>query len=198
MGDSALSVLTDATGKFLLPNLKSGTYRILFQRNGYDSFGVSVSHAAGNEDKFIGIVQLDGTQTTRLTGQTIQLLPYPFDASKYIDLVTTITGPAISDSTRRYFYFYFSSSPSVNSNNYLISDNTNTQGNGGNQIETQIFFDGSNINSTRFSPGDTVYMKTYIVPPYSFMTSWFDTNTYQTITYPYVGDSLSNYFIWSN
>src|ERR1700720_3002937 len=37
MGDSALNVQTDKTGKYILPALKSGTYRIMFKRKGYDS-----------------------------------------------------------------------------------------------------------------------------------------------------------------
>jgi hypothetical protein len=198
MGDSALSVLTDKTGKFILPNLKSGTYRIMFKKNGYDSIGRDVNHSAGNEDQFIDIIQIDGTQTTTITGQNMQLLLSPFDnVTNYIDMFTSISGPPITSSTMRYMDVYFSSSPGLNAHNYLYMTNTYTHNEGTNQFETQIFFAGTNINSTRFKDGDTVYMKSYIVPPYSFDTSWFDSNSYQNVTYPYVGDSLSNYFIWA-
>jgi hypothetical protein len=202
MGDSALSVETDATGLFLLPNLKSGTYRIMFKRNGFDSLAVNVKHSAGNEDKFIGIVQMAGTQTTHFVSQSIQLLPSPFDnVSKYADMLTTITGPPITGNTQRFINMYFSSSAMVNANNYLYLFQTYTHNEGTNQFETQAFFGGTEINSTRFQAGDTVYVKTYIVPPYFFQnyaTSWFDTNTYKSIAYPYIGDSTLNYFIWAN
>jgi hypothetical protein len=202
MGDSALSVTTDATGLFLLPNLKSGTYRIMFKRNGFDSLAVNVKHSAGNEDKFIGIIQMAGTQTTHFVSQSIQLLASPFDnVSKYADILSSITGPPITGSTQRFINMYFSSSSSVNASNYLYLFQTYTHNEGTNQMETQAFFGGTAISSPQFQPGDTVYVKTYIVPPYFFenyTTSWFDTNTYKSVAYPYVGDSTLNYFIWVN
>ena len=198
MGDSVISVSTDKAGKFILPGLTSGNYRIMFKKAGYDSIAWNVDHSGGNEDQFIKIVQIDGTQTTHFTGQTMQLLLSPFDnVSKYLDLQTTITGPAITHA-QRFVDFYFSSSRNLNAHDYLYMFQTYTHGEPGNQFESQIFFSGTDINSTKFHPGDTVFMKTYIVPPYSLQTSWFDTNTYQTKSYPYAGDSLLNYFIWSN
>jgi hypothetical protein len=199
MGDSVLSVYTDNTGKFILPNLKSGAYRLMFKKNGYDSIGRSINHSAGNEDQFIDIIQIDGTQTTKITAQNLQLLLSPFDnVTKYIIMNTSLSGPVITNTTMRYMDVYFSSSPGVNAHNYLYTTNTYTHNEGTNQFESQIFFAGTNINNNQFNVGDTVYMKSYIVPPYSFDTSWFDTNSYQSISYPYVGDSLSNYFIWTN
>jgi hypothetical protein len=198
MGDSVLSTSTDNTGKFFLPGLKSGTYRIMFKKNNYDSFGTNVIHTGGNVDQFTNIIQLDGTQTTQLTSQTVQLFLSPFDnVTKYVDMETSISGPPISGA-ERYMNVYFSSSRNLNAQNNMYGFNTYTHGEPGNQFETQIFFAGTDINSTHFQPGDTVFMKSYIVPPYSMGTSWFDTNDYQTVTYPYVGDSLLNYFIWTN
>ncbi len=200
MGDSSLSVKTDAAGSFLLPNLKSGTYRILFQRDGYDSLALNIVHSAGNEDKFIGIVQMAGTQTTHFVSQKFLVLQSPFDnVSKYVDITTTVTGSPVTDSAMRYVNLFFSSSDKVSAQNYLFLFQTYTHNEGGNSFETQVFFGGSEINSTRFKPGDTVYVKTYIIPPYSFtngINKWFDTNTYQSVPYPYIGDSTLNYFIW--
>ncbi len=199
MGDSVISVLSDKMGKFLLPGLKSGTYRLMFNKNGYDSIGINVNHSGGNEDQFIKIVQIDGTQTTQIISQNMQLLLSPFDnLTKYIDMHTFLSDPPITNATMRYMDVYFSSSRNLNKNDYLYLYNTYTHNEGANQFESQIFFSGTNINNTRFHPGDTVFMKSYIVPPYSLYTSWFDTNSYQTISYPYTGDSLSNYFIWTN
>src|SRR5664279_4202090 len=44
MGDSLISTMTDNTGLFRLPGLKSGDYRILFQKKQYDSIAVNVKH----------------------------------------------------------------------------------------------------------------------------------------------------------
>jgi hypothetical protein len=165
MGDSVVSASTDQTGKFLLPALVSGNYRIMFKKNGYDSFGTNVVHAGGNVDQFIDIIQMDGSQTTQITGQTIQLLLSPFDnVTKYVDMETTLSGPPIS-SAQRYMNVYFSGSRNLNSQNYVYAFNTYTHGESGNQFESQIFFAGTDINSTHFNPGDTVFMKSYIVPP---------------------------------
>jgi hypothetical protein len=199
MGDSVLNVLTDQTGKFILPALKSGTYRIMFKKNGYDSLAVNVDHTAGNEDQFIKIVQVDGTQTTHILSQNMQLLQSPFDmVSKYLDMNTIVSGPLITYATMRYVDVYFSASRNVNSHNYTFMYPTYSHNEGTNQYNTQVNFGPSGINGTPLNAGDTVFMKSYVVPPYSLNTSWFDTNTYQTVSYPYVGDSLSNYFIWTN
>lgn len=199
MGDSVLSVQTDKAGKYILPDLKSGTYRIMFKRKGYDSLAVNADHIAGNEDQFLGIVQMDGTQTTRIQLQTMQILQSPFDmVSKYLNMNSTLSGPAFEYVNRRYMDIYFSDSPDLNAHNALYVFNAYTHNEGTNILNTQVFFAGSEINGNRFSPGDTVYMKSYIVPPYSFNTTWFDSRSYQTIAYPYVSDSLSNYFIWPN
>ena len=199
MGDSLLDVKTDQTGKFILPGLKSGTYRLMFKRSGFDSIGVKVIHSAGNEDQFIGLTQIDGSQTTKILSQTYQILTSPFDdVTKYLDLFTTIDGPQITEKYERFMDIYFSDSPNLNLNNSLYVFNGYTHNEGTNTFETQIFFWGTEINSNRFHPGDTVYMKSYIVPAYSLQTSWFDIASYQTISYPYIHDSLSNYFIWSN
>jgi hypothetical protein len=114
-----------------------------------------------------------------------------------LDVLTTVSGPPLN-TNQRYIDFYFSDSPNINTHHSLYVFNTYSHGETTNVIENQIFFGGTEINSTRFQPGDTVYMKSYIRPPYSLDKSWFDTNSYQTISYPYLGDSISNYFIWPN
>jgi len=200
MGDSLVKVMTDMNGKFILPSLKSGTYRILLEKNLYDSIAFTITHTAGNEDKFIGILQMDGTQTTHITGQDLLLQTNsnfgpPF---QYLSITTSIDGPPITMNTQRYVNFYFSDSPDVSDKNYLFSAAGNTHADGNNDFFAQVSFQQSEINGSRFSPGDTVYMKSYFVPPYSLMDSWFDINTYQTISYPYTGNSFSNYFIWAN
>jgi hypothetical protein len=171
----------------------------MFTRIGFDSVGVNIEHSAGNEDQFVGITQIDGSQTTKILSQSLQILQSPFDnVSKYLDMFSTLSGPTISNTRMRYMDIYFSGSPNLNAHNSLYVFNTYTHNEGTNVTEAQVYFAGTEINSTRFHPGDTVYMKSYIVPPYSFDTSWFDTHSYQTVAYPYVGDSLSNYFIWPN
>jgi len=200
MGDSLVKVMTDKNGKFTLPQLKSGTYRILLEKNLYDSIAYTVVHTAGNEDKFIGILQMDGSLTTHITQQELLLqtnssFGAPF---QYLNITTTIDGPPITLNSQRYVNFYFSDSPDISDKNYLFSAAGNSHSEGSNEFFAQVSFVQTEINGNRFSPGDTVYMKTYFVPYYSLMDSWFDINTYQTISYPYTGHSFSNYFIWAN
>jgi len=193
MGDSLVKAVTDKTGKFSLPNLKAGTYRILFQRNGYDSIGVNVVHSAGNEDKFIGIIQMDGSLTTHILHQTLTVRNDPFVIGRqFLDMLTTIDGPPLKISSRRYYSVY------LYGNNVSFDYVYYTGNEGNNQFESQIFYTSSDINSSHFNPGDTVYVKTVLTPAYSLQTSWFDSKTYQDISYPYNGDSTMNYFIWPN
>jgi hypothetical protein len=193
MGDSLVKTVTDKTGKFSLPDLKAGTYRILFQRNGYDSIAVNVIHSAGNEDKFIGIIQMDGSLTTHILDQTLTVRNDPFVIGRqFLDMITTIDGPRLEISSRRYYSVYmYGKNVSFDYTYYTGSEGTN-------QFESQIFYSSSDINSTHFNPGDTVYVKTVLTPAYSLMTSWFDSKTYRDIDYPYNGDSTVNYFIWPN
>jgi|SRR6185312_4284907 len=193
MGDSLVKAVTDKTGKFSLPNLKAGTYRILFQRNGYDSIAVNVVHSAGNEDKFIGIIQMAGSLTTHILNQTLTIRNDPFVIGRqFLDMITSIDGPPLEISSRRYYSVYmYGQNVSFTYMYYTGTEGTN-------QFESQIFYTSSDINSSHFNPGDTVYVKTVLTPAYSLQTSWFDSNTYQDIPYPYNGDSTADYFIWPN
>ncbi len=196
-GDSLISSVTDQAGKFSLPSLKSGTYRILFRRPRYDSLAVTVNHTAGDLDQFAGLIQMDESLTTHFLSQTFQYIVDPFNAP-YKDLQVTMTcdGPPLYFSTVRYYSIFFSRSPAVSDHNFLIEYDGYTHNEGTNQFVTGVYFAASQV--TQLIPGDTLYMKSYFVPAYSLSSSWFDTNTYQLIAYPYKGDSLQNYFIWSN
>jgi len=193
MGDSLVKTVTDETGKFSLPGLKTGTYRILFQRNGYDSIAVNVVHSAGNEDKFIGIIQMDGSLTTHILHQTLTVRNDPFILGRqFLDMLTTIDGPSLEISSRRYYSVHmYGKNVSFDYMYYTGTEGTN-------QFDSQIFYSSSDINSAHFDPGDTVYVKTVLTPAYSLQTSWFDSNTYREVPYPYNGDSAVNYFIWPN
>ena len=199
MGDSLIKTTTNASGFFRIPNLKSGEYRILFTKDGYDSIGVNIKHSAGNEDHFINITALTGTLTSTFYSQAVDLSPdvnYP--AFNIATITTLFYGPPVSDNTPRALAIYFSRSPEVSSKNYLYRGEGYSSGLGINFMVSYIGFQGSEIRDANFNVGDTVYMKTYFVPWPNYNTSWFDSNSYQTIPYPYVGDSLNNYFIWQN
>lgn len=199
MGDSAIKVTTDQSGKFTLPALKSGTYRILFQKNGYDSIAENVVHSAGSQDKFIGIVEMDGSLTTHILDQTMQLLHSQFTPGvKYLELTTNVDGPPLTDYTRRYFAIYFSTTADVSDQHFIYQYNGSSNNEGTNQLIIQIYFNGQMIGNTQMHAGDSVYVKTYFTPDPGMQTTWFDSNTYENIPYPYTGDSVVKSFLWTN
>lgn len=199
-GDSIISAVSGSTGKFSLPNLVPGNYDLLFKKDGYDSLKVYVVHSGGDEDKFIGIVNVNASLTTKITSVDFNYTssPFPNDTNLVLLLNVNFDGPPETFDTRRDFNVYFSKSISVSSGNYDIY--ISSTGNGALTNNNQYPFSYPLINfinsGYHYNKGDTVYVKTCIVPVGSALTSWFDYATYKTISYPYKGDSLQNYFIW--
>jgi hypothetical protein len=199
--DSLVSTVTDSIGNFRLSGLIIGTYDLLFKGNSYDSIMVHVDNSGGNEDKFIGIVNVNQQVVTHILSENVSVVQGPFyvyDSILTLQLYITIDGPPLSFTTRRDFGFYFSRSNQVNMNQYDLA--INTYGNSlmsNNNIFPYAYslfnFTSSNII---YQPGDTVYFKTYVLPVNGKLTTWFNYSDYQTINYPYVGDSTLNYFIW--
>ncbi|HTQ66465.1 MAG TPA: carboxypeptidase-like regulatory domain-containing protein [Puia sp.] len=198
-GDSLISVMTDASGKFSLPSLTAGTYAIRFKKNGYDSFVVNTDHSGGNSDKFIGIVQLNQSVTTKITNETLGMLDNPFepyDTIKILQVNVSFDGPPASTPYPRYFDIYFAKSSQVGNLNYDVVSSGNTGFTFSNSLPIQFPLENFLSMNIKYKKGDTVYLKTYVVPVLSQRTSWFDINTYQDISYPYKGDSILKYFIW--
>ena len=199
--DSLVSTVTDSIGNFRLPGLIIGTYDLLFKGNTYDSLMVHIDNSGGNEDKFIGIVNVNQQLTTHITSETSSLIQgvfYMYDSILTLQLYINIDGPPLSLTTRRDLSFYFSRSKLVNMNQSDLALNTY-----GYSLESSnniypFACDLQNFTSRNiiYHPGDTIYYKTYIIPVNGTTTTWLNYADYQTINYPYVGDSSLNYFIW--
>jgi hypothetical protein len=198
-GDSSISTMTDQSGKFALAALVPGTYAIRFKKNGYDSFVVNVSHSGGNSDKFIGIVQLNQSLTTKITNETLEMIENPmapYDTINILQVDVSFDGPPSLTSYLRYFDIYFARSSAVNNLNYDAVSSSNSSQSFNNDVPIEVPLEILLSPDLKYKKGDTVYLKTYVVPVLSQRTSWFDTNTYQNISYPYKGDSIVKYFIW--
>lgn len=194
-GDSLFTATTDSSGKFALPALLPGNYDILFSKPGYDSLKSYVSHSGGDEAKFLGIIRIDQSQTTKITSEDYSYLRTVFAKPGVFDIVSLnvhFDGPPQSLGTRRNFGFFFSKSANVNSDNYAESSTFN-QTTTDNNIYTLQYVAASGYN---FAKGDTVYVKTYLLPGQLDPVSWFDYTTYRTIPYPYKGDSILINFVW--
>ncbi len=199
--DSVVSTVTDSIGKFRLPGLIIGTYDLLFKGNSYDSMMVHVDNSGGDEDKFIGIVNVNQQVTTNIVSEDISLLQGQFnmyDSVFTLQFYINIDGPPLSLTTRRDFGFYFSRSKQVNMNQYDLALNTYGYSLLSATNTYPFSYDLSNFTNRNinYQLGDTVYIKTYIIPVSGKTTTWFNYSNYQTIDYPYVGDSTLSYFIW--
>jgi hypothetical protein len=199
--DSTVNAQSDSIGNFRLPGLIIGNYDLLFKKTGFDSLMVHVVNSGGDEDKFIGIVQVNEHVTSKITSESFSLVQgvfYMYDSILSLQLYVNIDGPPMSETTRRDFGFYFSRSNQVNMNKYDVFANSY----GNSLISTNNTFpytyDLSNFTGLglNYQAGDTVFFKTYVLPVNHTPTTWFDYSTNETINYPYVGDSTLNFFIW--
>ena len=202
IGDSSVSAMTDASGKFSLPNMPAGSYAIRFKKNGYDSFVVNVVHSGGNADKFIGIIQLSQSLTTKILSESIDIIDDPTrppGAPKVLHVTINFDGPAYAAPYNRFFFAYFSKNPEVSNQHYdFWWDNGNIGPTNTNFIIGNLSTENIESSGMHYNTGDTIYMKTYMIPPFSVDTSWYDINQFKTVPYPYVGDSVLKYFLWPN
>jgi len=199
-GDSIINAISDITGKFSLPNLPIGSYDLHFKKNGFDSLKVYVTHSGGDEDKFIGIVRLNESLTTSITSEPFSFYNsiFPNDTNLVLQVFINFSGPPTSSFTRRDFNLYFSRSVSVSSQNYDVSVTSigSSETNNSNQYTISEYLENFINQGFHYAKGDTVYVKTYVVPVGSMWTTWFNYATNQNINYPYFGDSTLNYFTW--
>jgi len=198
--DGVVSAVTDSIGNFRLPGLIIGNYNLLFKKTGFDSLMVYVANSGGNEDKFIGIVVVNEQVNTMITSESATLVQGPdyfYDSVLTLQIYVNMDGPALSSTTRRDFGFYFSRSSQVNMNQYDVFANTygNSLISSNNTLPYSYALENFASRGLIYQPGDTIYLKTYILPVNN-VGSWFNYSTYQTINYPYIGDSTLNYFIW--
>jgi hypothetical protein len=194
-GDSLVTAITDSSGKFSLPPLPPGNYDINIKRPGFDSLKVFIQHSGGDEAKFIGIVRMDASLATKITGETISAAKDVFNENILLANLS-FNGPPSNLITQRYFNFYFSRSKDVSSGKYdALAQSFNTR-TGTNQYQFQYVLDNISNAGFHYSTGDTVYVKTCVAPPANSLTTWFDYVTYRTVIYPYLGDSTVHYFVW--
>jgi hypothetical protein len=199
-GDSVVNSATDPTGSFKLPGLVIGNYDLTFRKSGFDSLMVHVENSGGDEDKFIGILRMNEQVTTNILSETVSLVQgadYPYDSIFTVQMLINIDGPPLSPTTRRDFGFYFSRSRLVNSDQYdLLAYTYGYSLSSSNNSYTYQYDLLNFINrGLGYHSGDTIFIKTYVLPVNNIST-WFNYTSYQTINYPYLGDSTLNFFVW--
>jgi len=194
-GDTIETATTDSIGKFILPPLPPGNYDIHVKKAGFDSLKVFVQHSAGNEPKFIGIVRLDASLTTKITNETLNIQSDVF-GDKLLVVNVSFNGPPSTNQTLTNFNFYFSKSKNLSTQNYDAMTPGNNEATATNNYQLQYVLANITAAGINYSSGDTIYIKTYVSPAPGAATSWFDYTTYQTISYPYPGDSVVNHFLW--
>jgi hypothetical protein len=194
--DTPVTATTDSLGKFSLPPLPPGNYDLHFNKTGYDSLKVFVQHSGGDEPKFIGDVRLEEHVTTHITSETFGFTPLLFFNDTILLVNLTFNGPPSTFKTLHHFSFYFSHSKNVSSQNYDYMELGNNEATTTNTYQLQFIIENLTASGRVYLPGDTVYLKTFVSPVPQSATTWFDYTTYKAIAYPYLGDSLVNYFVW--
>lgn len=187
-GDTVVSDTTDANGWFNLPGLTKGGYILSFHKSGLDSMEQYVVHSGGPEDKFLGNVLINESLTTTFSG-IVETYYEPVFNDPYWNMFFSTAGTA----TSVYFKSYLSQDKNVNQYVYDIEQDFT-------QFESPQSYDVDVnprvANGHAYNAGDTVYLKIYIVPASTMMTTWYNVRTGANVPYPYIGDSLSTNFIW--
>jgi len=197
IGDSIETAATDSIGNFAFSPLPPGNYDIHITKPGYDSLKTFVQHSGGNEAKFIGAIRMDQHQVTKILSVTLSVQKDVFN-NNILFATVDFDGPPSAGHQQRAFNFYFSKTPNVTSARYDVVSNGPNTNTGSNQYTLQYELGNLTATGISYATGDTVYMKTIVAPGGNALTSWFDYATYNTISYPYLGDSLSSTFTWPN
>lgn len=194
-GDTLETAITDTIGHFSLGPLPPGNYDILIKKPGYDSFKVFAQHSAGNEPQFLDAIRMDASLTTKILSETVSIQQDVFGDKLFVANLS-FNGPPSTYQTATNFNFYFSRSKELSTQNYDVMAPGDNEVTLTNNYEFQ--YDLTNITETgvNYAAGDTIYVKTYVSPVPNSISSWFNYATYQTVSYPYLGDSVENYFLW--
>lgn len=146
------SALTDAEGRFVIPDVPLGTFNLVFKKNGYGTFKLfDVVHTADNRPTVLSsIPSLGAISTTQVTS---------LNSSVTANLVTieATTSPAGSMASTRYLRFFLHSAANVSDVFYSAYLPTLVS-----RINPYVkTFTKAELNALGFASGTTVYVRVY-------------------------------------
>jgi hypothetical protein len=176
------SATTDSAGRYELMNLSTGTYNIIFSRNGFGTVQQQgVQFLGGSNPAFNDAVEMSQLSSTMVTGISISITGTGIDAQVR---VSGTIDPAPSADFRRGVRLYAGRNASVSPTNYIYSSYFESLVTPFSRI---LFY--SSPQEAGFPSGSTLYVAAYgeSVSDYG----WFDISTGLMI-YPALNGNKSN------
>ncbi|MCU0438959.1 MAG: carboxypeptidase-like regulatory domain-containing protein [Raineya sp.] len=168
-GKSIAESTTDALGRFELKNVPFGTYTILFDKQGYNTYKYTpfVVEVEGPEAIFLNTIRLTASSITEVSNLSFIARP------SYFEVKQTLF-PASSSTQRRYSIIFASDSPDVSKEKYKVNYYYLSDGDG-------ISYSDLKRN---FAAGSTIYLVGYgltdnassYVDPISLTRIFYTTN----------------------
>lgn len=147
-----IAATTDASGKFVLPDVPFGTYTLVYEKEGYGTYKKpGVVHVTDGSSTFISNTpSLGKVSTTTVTNLTASQ-----DGSTI--LVDVTTNPPGSIGNTRYIRYFLSPAATVSKDNYSYASSGYIS-----QINPyQARLTSANLITWGFTSGQTVYVKVY-------------------------------------
>ncbi len=111
-----ITTTTDADGKFIIDDLKSGTYNLIFKKDGYTQHKiVSYQFLGGSTPATVGNIYLYTRSKLNINDLTITNLETPFS----IDLRVTANIYDPDNNQYAYIRYYLSNEPDISYKNYI-------------------------------------------------------------------------------
>jgi hypothetical protein len=175
---TGLSTLTDVTGKWVIPNVHTGTYTIIYNKSG-SVYGITKSVQAqivGGNDRDLGVIYL--CQPPSITFDSLSEFQLKADSSNiWIKVYLSADSSAIPYRTLLVFSSdtNITSAPSI----YQVTSFFNTIFKNG-VDSTNIKLTPATFASAGFSVGATVYVAGFLANAGSDNSSYLDTATGRT------------------
>lgn len=170
----AVTATTDANGRFELPNVRNGTYNIVYTKAGFGTNKTQgYPHLGGDQPTFLYNRELTGISTTTVPTVTIGSVQPPFTGSNYTnDYVVPITATLANSNQPIQSYGGLEALVFVGNSNNVTSTTgieiTSLSGSG------QTYLTRSSLNQRGFATGTTAYAILYGAPYYSYDNGYTD------------------------
>jgi hypothetical protein len=166
-GPQAATAQADSTGRFVLQNIKAGTYRVIFQRPGYGTttieqlpvLGVRAIDQSDVNTDGESPITLDSLPSYRFTGDTLNQIAITGQLVTVEARMASRT-PAIQGNPSRRVRFYFSNSQAVSNTDFLL-EGSDFQGNSATDSLLVNSFNRGTFTGSGMPVGSRVYVIAY-------------------------------------
>ncbi|HEX8329937.1 MAG TPA: carboxypeptidase-like regulatory domain-containing protein [Hymenobacter sp.] len=155
----AVTVTTDASGRYELANVKSGTYTMVYTKPGYGTIKVQgYPHVGGSQPSFLYTRQLMGVSGTTVTSTAVGPIQGT-GANRYRLITAALANPSQSINRGLRAHMFLGTSATVTSATGVSYFSGSSNGS-----TSDFYMEGPALNQQGFASGSTVYAIIYGAP----------------------------------